>query len=600
MRLTLSVVVSVVLCGAVLCTAVPGLSAEDALESARLVGGINDIVNSAISKNCPVVGFAGKTCPGRPKGYTGEREVWADTRAVGGNELWGVIGVGYNPTDNTILLPAVGLTYASASAKFPTQAKVSERDANKRVVSAKLNSDVFSYSKTWAFGKTGAEQGYAEGGLFAFKEPMTVLIDKYFKDLDLATATSGKHSAYEVSFKAESSLSTDSFLQQALDYLPATYNAASKASYVQLIEYWGTHYTTDASVGGVISQMNYVESCVWRGGELNTANIVDYAKKDFSKSTGGAGGAMPASYQESRKLGTLNIKGGNPALTNLAQRIATFKSNPSQISFVYKPIVGLVKNAQKRAALTAAIKEYTGAKYALYEQDVAAAYAKAVASATRGRDVYVMQQIASYRYKSPTPPAARGNAFKPVSEEAVPMLVGKIEDDYSSPGFPEGWQPELAKGDGAPWDGVFMNEEGSMGLNSTDVDAGDCGTDSLGKSKKCYCPYAGAAGPYALPSGHYFIFARSAYEVFYCARFDSGELMFSYQNSAGTRIDGPAVLDGCSASTGAHDVDGLVQGLACCQGCVPLIFNTPTSECTGNRCSGIQGTRGACPCPYGG
>ena len=57
MRLTLSVVVSVVLCGAVLCTAVPGLSAEDALESARLVGGINDIVNSAISKNCPVVGF---------------------------------------------------------------------------------------------------------------------------------------------------------------------------------------------------------------------------------------------------------------------------------------------------------------------------------------------------------------------------------------------------------------------------------------------------------------------------------------------------------------------------------------------------------------
>jgi len=153
----------------------------------------------------------------------------------------------------------------------------------------------------------------------------------------------------------------DSYMASALNYLPATYDATL---YGEFIQFWGTHYITQSSVGGVAQLLVYMGTCVL----TNIASPLPIEQgMGFDLRNGFGPGSVPSInynqiYLNSRKVSTIDIVGGNPELADIhtqwAQRVASFQDNPVHLYFTYQPIYNLITDPAKKANMQAAVQAY--------------------------------------------------------------------------------------------------------------------------------------------------------------------------------------------------------------------------------------------------
>jgi len=124
--------------------------------------------------------------------------------------------------------------------------------------------------------------------------------------------------------------------------------------YRKIINIFGTDVSVKTNHGGVIYQLSMLKLCY--GGSV-TADMVTEMENKINNITNG-----PIAYLNYRKLGLFDIKGGNPEVNNIQQRISTFSQSPAILNFDSVPLWSLIKDAQYSAAVKGAIEHYINEK----------------------------------------------------------------------------------------------------------------------------------------------------------------------------------------------------------------------------------------------
>lgn len=177
---------------------------------------------------------------------------------------------------------------------------------------------------------------------------LQALYKKYFSGPITLAVSHDRHVAYTL--KAASS-TLDPYFEQALEYLPAKLDS----TYDTFLDYWGTHYTTETQLGGLMEQQTFLRDCVWS--RMSNGQLLNELKNEVRGESGQSHKKPDGTYVNYRKLGSVDIVGGNPEFGRgaYAKRVASFAQDPVQIAFTVNRISGLVKNPTIHANLERAI-----------------------------------------------------------------------------------------------------------------------------------------------------------------------------------------------------------------------------------------------------
>jgi hypothetical protein len=186
---------------------------------------------------------------------------------------------------------------------------------------------------------------------------------------------------------------------RALAVLPATY---TPEIYKLFIQFWGTHYTNTAYFGGIIEQQTLVQDCVFGVAGFNNTVVLQQVNVDFSNSL--TKGTVPViqQYALHRKLGVLDMYGGNPEIVNWQTRVPTFEDNPVPVKFTYAPIYNLIADPVKKANLLKATTDYVAQWQASMTAQATAIAAQAQAEFNQAKTLLVAFE-ANYNLWGPIP-----------------------------------------------------------------------------------------------------------------------------------------------------------------------------------------------------
>ncbi|XP_077303283.1 perforin-1-like [Lithobates pipiens] len=175
-------------------------------------------------------------------------------------------------------------------------------------------------------------------------------------------------------------------LKRALESLPPTYDASTKANYRRLIGTYGTHYISQADVGGQVLEVNAIKTCQVTMDGMSMDELKDCLSIEASVSVIGKGEAN-AKYNGCKELSqksnrgesfhqTFNeksweVRGGKITFAQLSFDVKnadasafqawmeSLKTHPDIISYSLEPIHHLVEaNRPQKQSLQKAISAY--------------------------------------------------------------------------------------------------------------------------------------------------------------------------------------------------------------------------------------------------
>ncbi|XP_073491701.1 perforin-1-like [Aquarana catesbeiana] len=176
-------------------------------------------------------------------------------------------------------------------------------------------------------------------------------------------------------------------LRRALEFLPPTYDATTKANYSHLISIYGTHYISQADVGGQVVEVNAIKTCQVSMDSIPMDELKDCLNIEASVVVNGKGeaNAKATACKELRKKfnrgksfhltfdeNSWEIRGGKITYKQLSSDVkngegaASFKAwmeslktDPDIISYSLEPIHNLVEaDRPQRESLQDAIIDY--------------------------------------------------------------------------------------------------------------------------------------------------------------------------------------------------------------------------------------------------
>eukprot|EP01086_Lenisia_limosa_P006141 TRINITY_DN24776_c0_g1_i1.p1 TRINITY_DN24776_c0_g1~~TRINITY_DN24776_c0_g1_i1.p1 ORF type:complete len:503 (-),score=118.46 TRINITY_DN24776_c0_g1_i1:69-1577(-) len=346
---------------------------------------IQDLAKQASAARCPYSDYdSSKFCPN----VQGEIESASNNAMVAG-----IAGVGIDITTGQVMLPLYGMipshrNYTSPSGKTYTIPEFV--DFAKGDMSPKLAVHVFKeleeYLAMWNIPSPSTPSISRLGGLFGHTRTATDILRQYFtaSNTHSAGATQSFHTAYTMTLNATAPL--DPHFRQAIAY--AEQNPTAQV-FSQIMKYWGTHSVVSADFGGIVEQQVGLMTCLWTSqANLNSDLIAKQMNMDFNHLLNPASpAANNQDFVNSRVQGGIGLRGGNPTISNVPQRVATFADFPV-ISQIRKGVMlsSLIPTAfpKAKAGLQAAITQHMAAASQAMVADKTAARAAADAKWKEG------------------------------------------------------------------------------------------------------------------------------------------------------------------------------------------------------------------------
>ncbi|KAG9397208.1 MAC/Perforin domain [Carpediemonas membranifera] len=281
--------------------------------------------------------------------------------------LSGRVGIALDYTTGAVGLPALAMTASSqvySGQYVPNQAHLTVKNAESFQSWTYQNYDNYYQSLSWNQANPQVDSASIVGGMMSHSTNMKAIYDKYFNGL--VTLAVSHASVVSYSLEATSG-ELDPYFQSAIDALGSTLDS----TYDLFIQYWGTHTIVHADFGGLMEQQTLIRSCIWSAMDNN--KLMQELNNELAGKAGESSKKPDQTYVNYRRLGTSDILGGNPEISNWAQRKATFEANPVLVSYNVRRISNYIPDAHKRQLMDQAITNHMNAAIAQRQQEKAAA-----------------------------------------------------------------------------------------------------------------------------------------------------------------------------------------------------------------------------------
>jgi len=379
---------------------------------------VSNFAQQSANTYCAYSGFqSSKYCPPLRPAAAEKENFPARTTAAGTTVLQAVIGLGYDPVAKQIGLPVTASSYAagrtwvnSQGAKFAVPDQVSIQLGN--VATAVNKAYHFTDYEDYFNQAIDLVDGNCLGGMFTSSQDIQTMYNQHFVGSKSLTVSQEYHELFTLSFQGAYAL--DPVALAAINWLPAVYN---QALYFEFIQYWGTHYITQSTFGGMAEVIVETAECV--NNLLNAQLVEQYAIYDTINTL--HPGTIPASkydsrYTISRKVSSIDMVGGNPELATVAQwaqRIASFELDPVNLYFTYAPISNLIADATRKANMVRAVQEYIAQGGAKNANQKSAIDALDAAAFKQPQPIYHLEFVAETIETSP--PGCVGQSSSEIS-----------------------------------------------------------------------------------------------------------------------------------------------------------------------------------------
>eukprot|EP00033_Pygsuia_biforma_P000783 GCRY01000914.1.p1 GENE.GCRY01000914.1~~GCRY01000914.1.p1 ORF type:complete len:531 (+),score=87.23 GCRY01000914.1:171-1763(+) len=386
--------------------------AASALLAVALGVNLHDLAQKEVTSRCPYPGYTtSKYCPK----FTGIISAFEEGEISDRVErLKGVVGVGVDLPSGKIVLPVLaqtynhGVTWQSATTKttyrVPDGWKVTQgypRTERRDIHLFHLLQDYANFwADQWAADKVN-EGGSKTGGLFSETLSASDLLTDLFigEHNQAAIVVLDRIVAYSLSLNSSvnpTHMPLDPVFLAALDYLPAVYDANL---YQELVVYWGTHVAVSGEFGGNIQEKTVLRECLYSvsGGTMTDSEMRAQAALDYLQFLDPhAPGPNNAKYKAARKIVQKIIDGGNPELSDLNQRIASFEADPVLTKFDYVPLWKFVRNSTIATNVRRAITDHLSAVRTTQERALATSLKQARANFLAPKPITVAMNVTFY------------------------------------------------------------------------------------------------------------------------------------------------------------------------------------------------------------
>lgn len=274
------------------------------------------IINNIRAKSCNLVGLDGVSkCKDMLKvGANGEKNIRDQIKA----------GIGFGRYTHEVMLPVLK----------------SKQGQDGIVAGGVLNSEFIKQMKSprefyemMYPSATNKDNSKIYNGLYA--RSAGIIFDSYFAGS--LTITSAQKQFFTHYVESEDVV-TDEF-QQIIDLLP---DAFDQDVYNLVLTYFGDVVMTKVSYGGVVDQTTLIKEC------YTDPKMMDYIKSQLNSLINNKTDTPPNGFINYRKVEQVDIAGGNPELSLVQKRIASFAENPVPVQFDVKPIYQVFPTGTKR------------------------------------------------------------------------------------------------------------------------------------------------------------------------------------------------------------------------------------------------------------
>ncbi|KAG9396133.1 MAC/perforin domain protein [Carpediemonas membranifera] len=282
--------------------------------------------------------------------------------------LTGRVGIALDYTSGAMGLPVLHMTPSKqvyGDQYIPLQARLSVKNNAESIKSwTYKNYDDYYNSLSWNQANPHVDSAAIIGGMMSHSTNMKAIYDKYFNGLVTLAVTHAKVTSYTLE---ATSGELDPYFQSAV----AALGNSLDSTYDLFIQYWGTHTTVQADFGGLMEQQTLIRSCIWSAMDNN--KLMQELNNELAGKAGESSKKPDQTYVNYRRLGTSDILGGNPEISNWAQRKASFIKDPVVISYNVRRISNYIPDAHKRQLMDQAITNHMNKAIAERQKEKAAA-----------------------------------------------------------------------------------------------------------------------------------------------------------------------------------------------------------------------------------
>eukprot|EP00742_Colponemidia_sp_Colp-10_P005932 GILJ01006344.1.p1 GENE.GILJ01006344.1~~GILJ01006344.1.p1 ORF type:complete len:746 (+),score=59.28 GILJ01006344.1:48-2285(+) len=284
--------------------------------------------------------------------------------------LPGTIGTGFDIYTMQLRLPAVALSYNEKSNRISTpRGKVFRQPVD--TIYRTLNGKADPTFETHVFrGPQQYDQFLGEvtksrsGVLGVIGDKADVFEKQFRSGCHSWSVSQQRHAIYEIALTQDGSiqgLSTDPYMQSAIDYLPESYNdPEAKRLYRLFIDLWGTSFTVQADVGAAIqTTVNLVSTQAAK--TVADISIQSAAQHRCNLGDAGACSQVRAEFVSSRVDFRSEFLGGLAEVTDVTQWqkwLTSIEEAPIQLSFQFRDIWELIQHPAKRVSMQLAVQAY--------------------------------------------------------------------------------------------------------------------------------------------------------------------------------------------------------------------------------------------------
>ncbi|EFC41180.1 predicted protein [Naegleria gruberi] len=288
--------------------------------------------------NICVLSMSGLDCPGKAQDMNFKTSI---IRSASGERLTVdnlpiIAGVGYSRADNSINLPILKSTQATTVSGSQTLTR-----------SINSATDYFNLLHPG----DGAE--ITNTGLYSYGQTATDMIFKKFFQGNLKGYNIQKQ-FYTHRVEISNIEPTDDF-KRIIDLLPENMD---QDLYMMVINSFGDSIATKITYGGIVDMTTTVRSC------YNDPSMEQYLDIQLQMSINGDTDTkkLPNGYLRYQRVGSLDIIGGNPQLSNINQRTQTFAKNPVPVKMEIIPIWRAFPAGIKQENMKKVYTDYAAAK----------------------------------------------------------------------------------------------------------------------------------------------------------------------------------------------------------------------------------------------
>ena len=228
---------------------------------------------------------------------------------------------------------------------------------------------------------------------------------------------------------------TDEF-QQIIDILP---DQMDWDLYMQVINSFGDSIATSIKYGGVVDMTASVRSC------YNDPQMLQYLSQELQFTIDGSSDVskLPNGYIRYHKVSQVDIVGGNPQISNIRQRTATFAANPVPVTFDTIPIWRAFPNGVKQANMKKVYESYMQTRSRDVQNLINSFNAKREAEANSPQTftAYKLDLRTNQLQKFGTPISLSRGLSGSITDDTI--FVGVYINSMYEPSFVVGLQPVI-------------------------------------------------------------------------------------------------------------------------------------------------------------